>query len=147
MPGVTLDSSTVHLEGIEVAVAPRARRLERVGFYERERMGSGTFLTNEEIREKPRVSDAIQGISGITAMPRGSSGIGFRQTRFGEPCSLPVYIDGILTAASSVNRLRPEDVEAIEVYDGAETPARFNPEYSRGSTCGAIVVWTRNGSG
>ena len=36
--------------------------------------------------------------------------------------------------------LRPEDLEAVEVYRGPELPGEFGA-----NLCGAIVAWTRRG--
>jgi hypothetical protein len=64
-------------------------------------------------------------------------------------CYVDVYIDGVIVFNSAhpeaglfdVNTMRPESVEAIEVYSSAaQIPARFNR--SSGG-CGVMLIWTR----
>lgn len=137
-----------------VTAEPQLRALQANGLYDRERMGFGTFLSADEILARVgagrRVSDAVQGIRGIAVRGTGSTGIWFRGKRFGGSCQMPAYIDGIWLPASQINQLKPENVTAIEVYHGSETPPRFipvgNPTGVGGSVCGAVVVWT-NGRG
>lgn len=60
-------------------------------------------------------------------------------------CAVQYFVDGVPTPTDGgrlSNEVEPADVEAVEVYrTAAEVPA----EYRRsGSTCGAIVIWTRH---
>ena len=51
-----------------------------------------------------------------------------------------VYVDGgrMIRPFSVDFSLRPDDVEAIEVYHASEMPAEFGT-----TTCGAVMIWTR----
>ncbi|RMH14199.1 MAG: hypothetical protein D6701_11515, partial [Gemmatimonadetes bacterium] len=57
-------------------------------------------------------------------------------------------VNGVKRSTVSLERgdldlIRPEDIEAIEVYRGAsEVPAEFG---GSDAGCGAIVIWTRRG--
>jgi hypothetical protein len=58
-----------------------------------------------------------------------------------------VFLDGRRVAAKELNRLRREDVVAVEIYEGTDVPGEFNiaAHYNssgRRRACGAIVVWT-----
>ncbi|MEX1183198.1 MAG: hypothetical protein WEF86_08165 [Gemmatimonadota bacterium] len=55
---------------------------------------------------------------------------------------LPTAETTPLLGMSIDDLVRPLDLEAIEVYRG---PSEMPAEFARG-TCGAIVLWTRNGS-
>ncbi|HEU4564067.1 MAG TPA: carboxypeptidase-like regulatory domain-containing protein [Gemmatimonadaceae bacterium] len=59
-------------------------------------------------------------------------------------CPILYYIDGQRHEATDLSiddYVRPEELEAMEVYRGtAEVPVRFQ---SRGSDCGVVVIWTR----
>lgn len=130
-----------------VAVARRSTRLERDGFYDRQRQGLGQFLTRADIEaERPMVTtDAFRRMPGVRVAvgtsPRQDSIVLARQGG----CAPLVVIDGaqVNLAFSGVNdRLNPEDLEAIEVYRGGEVPARWT-----GLTqCGVVMFWTRDPS-
>jgi hypothetical protein len=51
-------------------------------------------------------------------------------------------VDGVaLVTPARIDMLfRPRDLEAIEVYHGPTAPIEYNGR----STCGTIMVWTRN---
>jgi len=129
------------LEPVVVAVR-RASRLETQGFYERQAIGMGHFLERADIerRNPGRVADLFYGIPGARVIPatlgqpapnvllRGNCMP--RIVLNGAPISNPVRLDEIL---------HPQDLEAIEVYHGASAPIR----YSQFTTCGTIMVWTR----
>jgi len=62
----------------------------------------------------------------------------------GDTCAVQFYVDGAYTPTDDgrvSDRVRLEDVEAVEVYRG---PSELPPEFRRpGADCGVIVVWTR----
>jgi hypothetical protein len=55
-----------------------------------------------------------------------------------EYCWLTVYVDGLEVPEFDIESMDPEDVEAIEVYNGLQAPMEFtrNP-------CGVVLIWTR----
>ena len=57
-------------------------------------------------------------------------------------CRPDLVLDGVplrpLASLAIDDYLTSQEVEAIEVYRGVETPFRFGS-----SPCGAVVVWTR----
>lgn len=137
----------VEVEGI------RDRRMREIR--ERERRFSGQVLTREELEERApmRTTDALRGIPGVqvryvpprergpftpdyVVLLRGPAGFSGR-------CRPQVYLDGAPVPDVSVNDFRPEEILALEVYQGGEAPARFKS--MRG--CGAVVVWLRHGEG
>jgi hypothetical protein len=63
-----------------------------------------------------------------------------------ERCAFRVGVDGRLMEADFfVNDIRPADIVAIEVYEGAATiPVEFS-SVRRGSPCGLIMIWTKRG--
>jgi len=54
----------------------------------------------------------------------------------GETCFPDVWVDGIITTIVDLDQFNPDQVEGLEVYQGAGTPLRYN------SPCGAILIWT-----
>jgi hypothetical protein len=136
---LTLSVSPVELDPIEV-VAERRLRGPLVDFERRRRRGMGTYFTREDIESRApyAITDLLRTVPGVRVIPAGQ--FGEQAVRLRGSCRPTVYVDGIRT---SIDRdidhiLPPETVEAIEVYKGAELPARFlnNP-------CGAIIFWTR----
>jgi hypothetical protein len=159
----------VQLAGIGAQARARRPGLEVQGFYARQRMGIGVFLTDERLQRVTggSLSNALRMVSGVTVVrvaskangsasmralapknlaagTRGSTGI----ERSG-PCLMDVYLDGALVAGPSLgddasrglDELPIRDVEAVEVYrGGAEIPSEYR---SSTSTCGVILVWTR----
>jgi len=51
-----------------------------------------------------------------------------------------VYLDGIRMVDWNLDRVSPQEVEAIEVYHGVSTPIEYTSMFS---TCGVVLIWTR----
>ena len=138
---IELVPEALALEPVVVAVR-RLSRLETQGFYERQAMGIGHFLNRADIemRNPWRVADLFYGIPGARVIP----------ATLGQP-SPNVLLRGncmpliVLNGAPISSRIRldeilhPQDLEAVEVYHGASAPI----QYSQFTTCGTIMVWTR----
>lgn len=135
---VQMSVSAVELEPITVTAWVRTG--EMGGFHDRRRAGLGTYITREDIeaRNPLYVSDLLRATPGVRVVPLASRGGGDVRLRGG--CRPDVFVDGVLTAGGLAidDFLGVEDVEAIEVYRGPETPAQF-----KAGSCGAVVVWTR----
>jgi len=131
----------IALEPILVAVS-RRNRLERQGFYQRRNVGLGFFLTRSEIEalNALRVADLFYRIPG--ARVSGNSAMSTPAVRLRGGCTPVVVLDGILLTrpANLDDLLQISHLEAIEVYHGATAPI----QYSRNTTCGTILVWTRD---
>ena len=134
---------TVALDTLTAVSRARLPRLERAGVYERQRTGLGRHMGAEVFQQRSgaRITDRISGIMGIFARNRGGSAVVFTRRHARTECVVPVFLDGRTTSATELNRLRPEEVAAVEVYEGADVPGRFIVNASR--PCGAIAVWTR----
>lgn len=116
------------------------------GFRERARQDAfGTFLTRDEIEKRHplRTTDLLRTIPGVQLLPAGLGGRFAVRMRGG--CAPAVYLDGMrvrLAGMTIDDLVQPLDLEGIEVYrTGAEVPG----EYSFGSGCGAVLIWTRRG--
>ncbi len=121
------------------------RMLDAQGFYERQRTGMGTFLTREQIesqnpsslgafvRRHTRVQVSTNTYSATT---------GGRRVRRGPNSCPPSYVvDGFTLPGFHIDDIRPEQVEAVEIYSGASA---VPPAFNRGSAlCGVVVIWTR----
>ncbi|HKP74615.1 MAG TPA: carboxypeptidase regulatory-like domain-containing protein [Longimicrobiaceae bacterium] len=150
---VALTPAPVELEGITVTTWGRSMNLVRNGFYDRQRRGLGAFMTRQRLDEiRPfRTADAFRYMRGFMVRPSGMQDI---VTTTRGPVSLhggcvpSVYIDGMRMfireardQADALNMVWPDDIEAIEAYQGpASIPAEYNP---MGTACGVILIWTR----
>jgi hypothetical protein len=64
-------------------------------------------------------------------------------------CPMPIVLDGIPVGAMRLDFLPPpSEIAAIEVYAGVATVPTWVPRGPRGAqeNCGAILIWTRDGS-
>jgi hypothetical protein len=137
------------------------------GFFQRQRLGLGTFITREQIEKLNAAStlEILRGIPGIAVdvgnpgypgsadihIARCQSNSGYR--RVGKTT---VWIDGhmlletqssdtgehgpeALKLAELLSRIAPGNIELVEVYRGvSEIPGEFHYD-----GCAAIVIWTR----
>jgi hypothetical protein len=139
-----------------IAVEPlvvTARNTVRAGrlreYYERlethGKMGSGHFVTREDIDARPGAgtADLLRIVPGVNVVGRGRA---VAMNRIAGGCDPAVFVDGTMMnrtgPAAVADYVTPEMIEGIEVYRGAaETPARYR---DRGG-CGTILIWTRAG--
>jgi carboxypeptidase family protein len=155
--------SAIRLRPLVATAAAAQRRLTNAGFYDRQRVGSGAFLTGEQFRQRPgaRVLDMLQGLRGTYARPSMDARLSsdqhvFYQYRSGRRCMALLWVDGVQRPVKDLERIRPDDVEAVEVYSGDEVPMRFAAANSElggpfaatrnagnTSVCGAVVVWLK----
>ncbi|HEU4560799.1 MAG TPA: carboxypeptidase regulatory-like domain-containing protein [Longimicrobium sp.] len=145
----------VQLAGIGATAQARNPALDLQGFYQRQRLGIGTFLTGERLDRGPggKLSDVMRMVTGVRVMlldetgknmnpifvaasTRGSVGI----QRSG-PCFMQLYVDGRRVGfPANLDEVNVADAEAVEVYRGAEIPAQYR---NSDSACGVILVWTK----
>jgi len=149
---VAMTPAPIELDGIVVTTWGRSMALVRNGFYDRQRRGFGAFMTRQRLDElRPyRTAEAFRYMRGFMVVPRGSADIvvGTRGGSLRGGCLPSVYIDGMMMfvmnardQADAINMVSPDDIEAIEAYQGAASvPAQYNPT---GSACGVILIWTR----
>ena len=166
---VRLRPIATELEAI-VVEAERDRRLADVGFYDRRRLGFGSFVDRKAIEEmnRERLTDVIKRMRGFIVTPNPnylrplppkrsvfgliiepSAGMDTRRyiinSRRGSDCAVLVFVDGVsvgTTLDTDVDRyLHPLAVQGIELYTGAaDLPVQFNKS---GAECGVLVIWTR----
>jgi hypothetical protein len=145
---VRLSPSAVPIASITVIA--RSRRLEAVGFYERRKVGIGTFMTWQDIAKKnpTMTSDILRGSRGVALSARRRGGAGNIASARGG-CVHRFAIDGVsIGPFYSLDDMLTQHIEAIEIYNGpSEVPMAF---HSMGAltqqTCGLIVIWTRDPS-
>jgi hypothetical protein len=128
-----------------VVRARRDRALASVGFTDRRKRGLGDYRTRDEFEKlKPRyLSDILRTMRGVNiSYSRGETVIASRRQStncikvFVDRAHWPLVVPGDLD-----DMLFPNDVSAIEVYDGTTVPADFETGDARG--CLTLVFWTR----
>ena len=150
-----LAANAVTLNPVEVrADSVRMTPLMK-GFQARRARGDGTFFNRDEIiAMQPRqVTDVLRRVAGlridsfgngsVVQMGRNSAGMA---NRF---CPVVFFINGSpfpVADHSSINTfVAAEEVEAVEVYNGA---SRIPQQFSSGmynTRCGVVALWTRSG--
>jgi hypothetical protein len=144
-----LSSHPIELEPVEVFVG--SPYLERSGLYLRARRSAGSVFTRRDIeRARPlAVSELAARAPGVSVL-RGRRGTEFVTLRESDraypgPCRLLPYLDGVRMTEWDVDAVRPEDLEAIEIYQGADVPAEYANLYDVYGTpmCGVVLIWTR----
>jgi outer membrane receptor protein involved in Fe transport len=151
----TLPAVTVTAKPVVETAGPNWRKYDL--FLMRRKLGMGTFLTRDQIEAKPAAQtfQLFQNIPGLKISQHGTQWI-IRSQRC--PAKLPMaggpppdmdgdnpeypilFIDGFrVRGLNTLNTLKPNEIEAIEVYQGAaQLPAE-----AKGNACAAIFVWLR----
>ena len=121
-------------------------------FFERRSTGIGKFFTREDIdaQFKSHTPELLQGLSGVKIRRIGDEWkVQFTRCNLGMPGQadpsefIQVFINGHYAGhADELNSIHPSEIEAMEVY---RSPAELPPQ-ARGNGCGAVFIWTRNGS-
>jgi hypothetical protein len=154
---LALSPEAVVLKPVEVDAGTSDRALR--GFTARRARGAGRYFDEEELaRMQPRVfTDILRRIAGVQIQPgierygtgssvqigRNSGGMGART------CPVEFFVNGSPFPSArdgNINHyIAPEEVVAVEVYNGA---AQIPQEFSSGAyntRCGVVVIWTRSG--
>jgi hypothetical protein len=142
---VTVTSTRKVLDTIRV-VGRRILDRDLEDFRRRRRMGSGSYLDEEEIRRR-RPSDVFQLLWGLPGVRISQHGLGRTVLMSGMAglCAPDFFLNGWRMSSDLLGELdllaRLDEVIAIEVYRGGQAPA----EFATLSMCGSIVIWTRIG--
>jgi Carboxypeptidase regulatory-like domain/TonB-dependent Receptor Plug Domain len=150
---VRMELQPVELEAVRAEARMRTRgtrMLTSNGFFDRKTLGSGTFLTRAEIeRLRPRfLSDVLRRTTsmkmqqGMFGRSRSSSRRQQNPGGFGmTQCQTLFFVNALPVQNFEPDEMRPEDIEGIEIYDGAaDVPSAFA---RNSAACGAVVIWMR----
>ena len=153
-----LEPLPVELDPLVVTTERRRVRLEKVGFYRRERFSMGYMLGPDQIRELRafRTTDLLRQIPAVqlrwSMMPGGYLVSSRRRLASfaGAVCPMKIVVDGVTTEQNSfaLDDVVPvQDVMAVEVYPGTGgvgAPVRYR---STDAFCGVVLIWTTWGVG
>lgn len=137
----------IQLSATPLAVAPVVVAVPRRplgplrGFDQRMETLHGTFLTRDDIERSNVVefTDLMRTIPGMRVVPMGAFGNGILM----RGCRPDLWLDGTQVSAGYGDIdsfLRPQDLEAVEIYRGSVVPGEFGT-----TQCGAVVAWSRRG--
>lgn len=145
----TMSTQAVELPAIEVTIG--SGYLERTGFYRRSRLAMGVQFTRRDLVEIDAIvaSDILLRAPGVSVV-HGRDGARAVASRLGgapgqSECRLRAYLDGIVVHGFDLDTLRPDDLEAIEIYHGPSVPIEYSQLVDPDGVypCGAILIWTR----
>ena len=147
----TLDT-TMTMERVAVDLAPvtvlgrRSIQGPMAGFYRRQATGSGRFFTRAEIERRApyNLTDLLRGIPGVRINSRlQSNSVRIRGSR----CNPLVWLDGqgLFATDIDLDALDPMSFDGVEVYSTASVPVEFQGNQRASSSCGTILLWTRQG--
>jgi hypothetical protein len=126
--------------------AQRERGLNDVGFADRKKTGMGYYLDADQIkmRQTTQFSDMLRTVPGIRVQPAGNGTNVVTSSRDPTGGCVTFYVDGApwqqMTPGDLDTYVRPEEVAALEVYNGATTPPQFQQAGQSG--CTTVVIWT-----
>jgi Carboxypeptidase regulatory-like domain/TonB-dependent Receptor Plug Domain len=130
-----------------VVKADRDVGLDKVGFTQRKKSGLGSYLTADDIMKRgPNLlTDVFRTVPGLRVTPSGTDYVVESSRNVTSGC-VKYFVDGAVWDAiypGDVDRLVPPwEISAIEVYNGASTPAQF--QWAGQSSCTAVVIWTKS---
>lgn len=146
---ISLTPVATELPAIEV-VEPRPGW--RGEFDDRRRIGNGFFLDSTALRsgEHRNLADMLRVAPNARVVTAGRGNILMGRGTFTALCPMAVWLDGLRVFAPSstgggipppdLSQWSVRELEAVEVYSLAQTPARFA---GTGASCGTVLLWTR----
>ena len=146
---VLLQPRPVEVGAISVEADRPSRWLQAAGFYDRQRLGLGTFITREQIEDRYRTArrtgDILRTITRLKIEEDANQEVVLVRSSLdpqGRPCRAAVFIQGV-SVGRAVPRMHPDDIEAIEVYAGvSQIPAQYAGSEAG---CGIVLIWLRTG--
>jgi hypothetical protein len=134
-----------------VIVTAFSQRLDRVGFYERERRGIGTFIGRKQVdaMNVQHASDLLRSVPSARLIPQTTRRNAPPNSLSGRgACRFKFIVDGTRTLADfEMDFVAAHVIEGVEVYSGlSEVPALFKAHATpdAGSAlCGVVAIWTR----
>jgi len=128
--------------------ASKDKALSDVGYLGRKQTGMGYFMDGDMINKNAiSFADVMRVAPGLKVMPLGDGRtyvITDSRNPAGNGC-VNFYVDGTrwteVTPGDVDTYVRPDELVAVEVYHGSETPPQYTTPGM--SSCATIVAWTR----
>lgn len=143
---ITMSDAVPMLETMRVEAAAD-KALSDLGYLERKQTGMGYYMDGKTINHAAMTfSDVMRVAPGIRVTPTGNGrDYVISDSRVAQGGCVAFYVDGVewqeMSAGDIDQYVRPDEMVAVEVYHGANTPPQFTKP--GGSSCMSIVVWTQ----
>lgn len=138
---------------VNISATVQNQALQRAGFYDRERVGLGTFLGPARIDSLAAVvSSPAQMLREVRGLEVRCSGVGCTVFPRRAPRCIWLFIDGAYSDDQIDDLLTIGGIYAIEVYERPSTvptefqarlPQKRGSGLTTGAGCAALVVWTK----
>jgi len=145
---ILLDVEAVHLAPVVVVGRPSTGDFGIAGFYERKRFGFGRFVTAEQLSQDR--GESLAEYLSRYGLRYGCIGAMCGPMRYtaGQPCVVPVMLDGMPEAGQELQTLQTHQLGGIEIYrDQSSVPVSMQMALSvdpaTSQRCGAVVVWSK----
>lgn len=142
---VTMSDAVPMLQTMRIEAA-QDKALSDLGYLQRKQTGMGRFYDGKQINhESMSFSDVMRIDPGLRISPVGDGrSYVITDARNASGGCVNVYVDGTywepMMPGDIDTYVRPNEVVAVEVYHGSETPPQFTKPGQ--SSCATIVVWT-----
>jgi hypothetical protein len=143
---VTMTDAVPLLETMRVE-AEADRVLSDLGFTSRKQTGMGYFMEGNAINHAAMTfSDVMRVAPGLRISPTGNGrDYVIQDSRNAQGGCVTFYVDGVewqtMTPGDIDQYVRPDELVAVEVYHGSNTPPQF--QKAGQSSCASIVAWTQ----
>ena len=142
---VTMSDAVPMLQTMRIEAA-QDKALSDLGYLQRKQTGMGRFYDGKQINhESMSFSDVMRIDPGLRISPAGDGRTYvISDARNAAGGCVNVYVDGTywepMQPGDIDSYVRPNEMVAVEVYHGSETPPQFTKPGQSG--CATIVVWT-----
>jgi hypothetical protein len=149
-----LKSNVMQLADSIVVRADRQRivpHLDAQGFYERQKMGFGHFITPDQLARRPvfDATDLLRSIPGVRVLEDPLRGSSVRMRGDTAMFCVPtLYVNGMTVMSIAGEAVLSDfvaidDIEAMEIYPRS---AGVPLQYAGRGRCGVILIWTKTGA-
>jgi hypothetical protein len=142
---ITMDDAVPVLEAMRTE-ASADQALSDLGYLSRKQSGFGYFMDGKTINhDAVAFSDVMRQAPGLRISPAGDGRTYVISDSRSQSGCVNFYVDGTqwqtLSPGDIDSYVRPDELVAVEVYHGSETPAQFQTPGQ--SSCATIVAWTQ----
>lgn len=142
---VTMPDYVPTLETMRVT-AKKESGLSDVGYLSRKKMGMGYYMDGEQLNNRGalRFNEVLRTVPGLRVSQDNQGNLIVTSTRDARGGCVNYVVDGSpwqsIDPGDIDQFVRPDEVAAVEVYNGPGTPVQF--QRAGQSDCATIVIWT-----
>lgn len=133
----------VSLPGVNVSESSVRQHLF-AEYEDRKKQGFGHYRDSTEIGRYAGLAAAFSSIPGTIVRSKNGRAQGVYFMKASGQCEAMYLLDGLRADRDQVADLTPDGVAAVEVYERATmVPSSISGKLPLGSSCGAVVIWTK----